>query len=131
MLDHWDLKILIFRQIKRKWFVRNFNFSQFLQNDSNSNSEVNFQWSHSLENLNTGSILNISWSPDSTQFVGACANGHVVHCQIIERSDTYIIIYLNICFINHLSNIVFFVKLIIIFKNGSFLFAFLQACFLA
>ncbi|VDN53941.1 unnamed protein product [Dracunculus medinensis] len=42
-------------------------------------------WSHSLENLNTGSILNISWSPDSTQFVGACANGHVVHCQIIER----------------------------------------------
>uniref|UniRef100_A0A914ZMI5 Intraflagellar transport protein 80 homolog n=1 Tax=Parascaris univalens TaxID=6257 RepID=A0A914ZMI5_PARUN len=42
-------------------------------------------WSHSLEKLATGSIFSLNWSPDSTQIVGGCANGHVIHAHIIER----------------------------------------------
>uniref|UniRef100_A0A0N5A873 Intraflagellar transport protein 80 homolog n=1 Tax=Syphacia muris TaxID=451379 RepID=A0A0N5A873_9BILA len=42
-------------------------------------------WSHSLDKLSTQSILNISWSPDSTQLIGACSNGHIVHAHIVER----------------------------------------------
>lgn len=43
------------------------------------------QWSHSLEKLATGSIFSMNWSPDSTQIVGGCANGHVIHAHVIER----------------------------------------------
>uniref|UniRef100_A0A0M3IE26 WD_REPEATS_REGION domain-containing protein n=1 Tax=Ascaris lumbricoides TaxID=6252 RepID=A0A0M3IE26_ASCLU len=42
-------------------------------------------WSHSLEKLATGSIFSMNWSPDSTQIVGGCANGHVIHAHVIER----------------------------------------------
>ncbi|VDK46992.1 unnamed protein product [Anisakis simplex] len=42
-------------------------------------------WSHSLEKLATGSIFAMSWSPDSTQLVAGCANGHLIHAHVIEK----------------------------------------------
>ncbi|VDM30087.1 unnamed protein product [Toxocara canis] len=42
-------------------------------------------WSHSLEKLATGSIFNMSWSPDSTQIACGCANGYVIHAHVIEK----------------------------------------------
>ncbi|VDD95816.1 unnamed protein product [Enterobius vermicularis] len=43
------------------------------------------KWSHSLDKLSSQSVLNISWSPDGTQLVCACSNGHIVHAHIVER----------------------------------------------
>ena len=44
-----------------------------------------FQWSHSLEKPNTGSLFNIAWSSDSTQIAGACGNGQVLFSHVIEK----------------------------------------------
>ncbi|VIO89049.1 Uncharacterized protein BM_BM3921 [Brugia malayi] len=46
-------------------------------------------WSHSLEKLSTGSIYNISWSPDSTQLAGACSDGSVLHAYLVEKRITW------------------------------------------
>ena len=54
-----------------------------------------YQWSHTLEKPNTGSIFNLSWSSDSTQVAGACGNGQVIFAHIIEKyvniMQTYIV----------------------------------------
>ncbi|XP_065841132.1 intraflagellar transport protein 80 homolog [Oscarella lobularis] len=42
-------------------------------------------WSHSLEKVPTGSVLNISWTSDGTQLAGACGGGQVLLAQIIDR----------------------------------------------
>ncbi|KAH7708444.1 WD40 repeat [Aphelenchoides avenae] len=42
-------------------------------------------WSHSLDKLNSGSIYSLCWSPDGTQLVAGCANGQVVHANVIEK----------------------------------------------
>lgn len=42
-------------------------------------------WSHSMEKPLTGSILQLSWSPDATQIAAGCANGHVIFAHIVER----------------------------------------------
>ena len=46
---------------------------------------IHFQWSHSLEKINSGSIYNIAWSSDSTQVAMACSNGTVLTGHIIDR----------------------------------------------
>jgi intraflagellar transport protein 80 len=42
-------------------------------------------WSHSLEKVETGSILGISWTDDSTQLALAASNGKVIVASVIER----------------------------------------------
>uniref|UniRef100_A0A1I8EJ94 WD_REPEATS_REGION domain-containing protein n=1 Tax=Wuchereria bancrofti TaxID=6293 RepID=A0A1I8EJ94_WUCBA len=51
--------------------------------------ELISNWSHSLEKLSTGSIYNISWSPDSTQLAGACSDGSVLHAYLVEKRITW------------------------------------------
>ncbi|KAM3728232.1 Intraflagellar transport protein [Dirofilaria immitis] len=46
-------------------------------------------WSHSLEKLITGTVYNISWSPDSTQLAGACSDGSVLHAYLVEKRITW------------------------------------------
>lgn len=42
-------------------------------------------WTHCRERLTTGSIMDIAWTSDGTQFAGACGNGSVVFAQIVDR----------------------------------------------
>lgn len=42
-------------------------------------------WSHSLEKPVCGSILNVSWSNDSTQVACACAQGQVLFAHVINQ----------------------------------------------
>ncbi|KAA3681134.1 intraflagellar transport protein 80 [Paragonimus westermani] len=42
-------------------------------------------WSYSVEKTKTGSLLNIRWSADSTQFAAVGGNGSVVVGQLIDR----------------------------------------------
>jgi len=44
-----------------------------------------FQWAYSREKTQSGSILDISWTSDGTQFAGAGANGAVVFGQLVDR----------------------------------------------
>ncbi|CAI4226047.1 unnamed protein product [Auanema sp. JU1783] len=46
-------------------------------------------WSHSLEKLGTGSILEMAWSPDGTQLAAATAGGHVIHAHLTEKRLSY------------------------------------------
>ncbi|CAD7973862.1 unnamed protein product [Amoebophrya sp. A120] len=38
---------------------------------------------------NSGSIFNIRWCPDGTQFAGAAGNGHVVFASLVDRSISW------------------------------------------
>eukprot|EP00795_Rhopilema_esculentum_P016996 gene16996-8500_t len=42
-------------------------------------------WSYALEKPNTGSIFNIAWSSDATQVAGACANGHIIFGNVVQK----------------------------------------------
>ncbi|TKR81001.1 hypothetical protein L596_014953 [Steinernema carpocapsae] len=42
-------------------------------------------WSHSLEKLQTGSLMNFAWSPDGTQIVAGCTNGLITRSHIVDR----------------------------------------------
>jgi len=42
-------------------------------------------WSYALEKPNTGSIFGIGWSSDGTQLAGACANGHVIFANVVQK----------------------------------------------
>lgn len=46
---------------------------------------VHFQWSYSLEKLNSGSIYTIAWSNDGTQVALACSSGSVLIAHTIEK----------------------------------------------
>jgi intraflagellar transport protein 80 len=39
-------------------------------------------WAHSRERLQTGSVMNISWTPDGTQFAGATGSGSTIFAQV-------------------------------------------------
>jgi len=49
------------------------------------NSFITFQWLHSMEKVNTGSIYSIAWSSDSTQVAMACSNGKLLTGHVIDR----------------------------------------------
>ena len=42
-------------------------------------------WTHCRERMQTGSILDIAWTSDGTQFAGACGSGDVVFAQVVDR----------------------------------------------
>jgi intraflagellar transport protein 80 len=42
-------------------------------------------WAHCRERTTCGSIVDISWTPDGTQFAGACGSGEVLFAQVVER----------------------------------------------
>jgi intraflagellar transport protein 80 len=42
-------------------------------------------WAHCRERTTCGSVLDISWTPDGTQFAGACGSGEVLLAQVVER----------------------------------------------
>lgn len=42
-------------------------------------------WTHSRERIQSGSILDIAWTSDGTQFAGAGGNGSVVFAQVVGR----------------------------------------------
>lgn len=42
-------------------------------------------WTHCRDRISSGSILNIAWTPDGTQFAGAGGNGSVVFAQVVDR----------------------------------------------
>ena len=44
------------------------------------------QWSHSKENVETGSIFSINWTSDSTSLAAGGGNGSVLFAQVIDRS---------------------------------------------
>ena len=44
-----------------------------------------FQWAYSREKTDSGSVLDISWTSDGTQFAGAGASGAVVFGQLVDR----------------------------------------------
>ncbi|VEL41345.1 unnamed protein product, partial [Protopolystoma xenopodis] len=46
-------------------------------------------WTYSIDRPSSGSILNLAWSCDGTQIVGAGAAGHVVLAQVIDRCMEY------------------------------------------
>uniref|UniRef100_A0A8R1DXP0 WD_REPEATS_REGION domain-containing protein n=2 Tax=Caenorhabditis japonica TaxID=281687 RepID=A0A8R1DXP0_CAEJA len=46
-------------------------------------------WSHSLEKLNTGSVMSMSWSPDGTQLAVGTAAGIVFNAHITDKRLTY------------------------------------------
>ncbi|ULU13491.1 hypothetical protein L3Y34_016178 [Caenorhabditis briggsae] len=46
-------------------------------------------WSHSLEKMNSGSVMSMSWSPDGTQLAVGTAAGLVFHAHIIDKRLSY------------------------------------------
>lgn len=42
-------------------------------------------WTHYRERIQTGSVLDIAWTSDGTQFAGACGSGSVVFAQVVGR----------------------------------------------
>mmetsp|Transcript_32401 Transcript_32401/g.30905 ORF Transcript_32401/g.30905 Transcript_32401/m.30905 type:complete len:777 (-) Transcript_32401:82-2412(-) len=42
-------------------------------------------WTYCRERLQSGSILNIAWTSDGTQFAGAGGNGTVIFAQVVDR----------------------------------------------
>eukprot|EP01041_Mallomonas_annulata_P002936 gene2936-5768_t len=46
-------------------------------------------WTHSRERVQTGSIMNITWTPDGTQFAGATGSGAIVFAQVVDRRQEW------------------------------------------
>ncbi|KAF1745710.1 hypothetical protein GCK72_022157 [Caenorhabditis remanei] len=46
-------------------------------------------WSHSLEKMNSGSVMSMAWSPDGTQLAVGTAAGLVYHAHIVDKRLTY------------------------------------------